>query len=99
MERLEDCPPPFWLSWWHTEQMGAFELHSPWWVTGHREDGAVSICAAVVARSKIEARFKAMRAYDALPDQVQFQFRFCEQMPDDWSPFNDRFPQADWMEW
>jgi len=25
--------------------------------------------------------------------------RFVTQKPADWSPFSDRFPRADWMQW
>jgi len=34
---------------------------------------------------------------DLMPEDVEW--RFVEERPDDWSPFSDRFPQADWMEW
>ena len=26
----------FWLSWVHKPEMGEFELHSPWWISGSR---------------------------------------------------------------
>ena len=98
MERLEDCPPPFWLSWWHShEYMGAFELHSPWWVSGYGDDGRVSICAAICARNAIDASKKVWCSYDKEPPTLNF--RFCEERPPGWSPFSERFPRADWMEW
>ena len=41
----------FWLSWCSVDDtptaLGAFELHSPWWVSGEGEDYS-TICAAVI---------------------------------------------------
>lgn len=87
----------FWLSWWHVEKMGQFELHSPWWFTGYRGDGAASVVAAVFAESTDAAMQTIREAYDR--KDVQPAFRFCEEMSKSWTPFNGRFPRAEWMQW
>lgn len=87
----------FWLSWYDT-RYGQWELHSPWWVSGERcDDGAKTICAAVEADSEEDAKRKVLEAHDEYPDDVEW--RFCEEKPDDWSPFCDRFNRAKWMQW
>lgn len=94
----------WWLSWWW-DHIGEFELHSPWWITGHR--GAVrggefcaedaSVCAAVCAESEDAAKSIILRAYYVVPETLEW--RFCIEQPDDWAPFGGRFPRADWMKW
>lgn len=91
----------YWVSWWHlesfnTDDMG-FEIHSPWWISGQRgSDGATSICAAIKAESEESAKAKIIYSYDITRI---LEFRFCEERPDDWTPFSDRFPKRDWMQW
>ena len=87
----------YWVSWYHEEGMGEFELHSPWWVSGYRTiDKAATICAAVKAADAPSARVIVRSAYD----KVAFpEFRFVTHKADDWHPFSDRFPKADWMKW
>lgn len=88
----------FWLSWYHTEDMGPLELHSPWWVSGYRgSDDAATICAAVIATDETEAESLIRASYDTQPDGIDW--RFCEEQTRDWSPFCDRFPRRDWMQW
>lgn len=89
---------PFWLSWYHKEDYGEFELHSPWWFSGMRVwDGADTVCAAVRAQSEHEAKMIVMEAYDKIPTGIEW--RFCLRLREDWTPFSDRFPKAEWMQW
>lgn len=86
----------FWISWHHTEAMGEFEIHSPWWRSGYRgSDGAASICAALRASDEAGAHELIYASYDERPSEIEF--RFCEERPDTESPFTDRFAKADWM--
>lgn len=88
----------YWVSWWTTEEMGVFELHSPWWISGELGDGTtVSLCAAVRALSARDAKALILCSYERLPGQIEW--RFVEQKADGWSPFSDRFPRAEWMQW
>ena len=87
----------FWLSWYHTEDMGPFELRSPWWVTGLRPEDAVMICAAITAENFIEAEKLIKASYDTPPDEIEW--RIVVQHDKHWSPFCDRFPRRDWMQW
>lgn len=45
----------FWISWYHEQSFGAFELHSPWWVSGST-DTANTVCAAVRAEDEEHAK-------------------------------------------
>lgn len=88
----------YWVSWYTTEKMGLFDLYSPWWYTGHRvSDGAPTVCAAVKAQSEEEAKLVVLKSYDKTP--LEIEWRFCNERPADWSPFNARFPRGKWMEW
>lgn len=88
----------FWVSWYNVLPMGSFELHRPWWISGYRaSDEAETICAAIIAPNEEAAKQIILNAYDEPPKSVEW--RFCNERPDDWSPFNDRFPRADWMKW
>lgn len=87
----------FWVSWWLKEADGAFELHSPWWISGERMDGAQSVCAAIRAESEAAAQGMVLASYDRRP--ADLEWRFCEARPVEWSPFSSRFRRADWMKW
>jgi hypothetical protein len=87
----------FWLSWWHMEADGAFEIVSPWWVSGERGDGAMAVCAAVLAVNEEAAKEAVMACHDLRPETLEW--RFCEQKAAGWSPFSSRFVQAEWMQW
>lgn len=90
----------FWLSWYHA---GAFELHTPWWISGYRsaqedqEEDQATICAAVVAESEEAAKQLIIACHDTPPTEIEF--RFVEERPSGWSPFCDRFRAASWMRW
>lgn len=88
----------FWISWYepHIEK---FEYHGPWWISGQLFDGSLdTVCAAVIAKDEESARQKMLNCYDDKRVPA-FNWRFCEERPDDWEPFNGRFPRADWMKW
>jgi len=88
----------WWVSWYHTEDMTPFTLRNPWWISGYRmADDAACVCAAVMAIDDDHARQKIIDCYDEPPDNVEW--RFVSVKEDDWSPFSDRFPKGDWMEW
>lgn len=93
---------PFWVSWWASGDV-PFELRSPWWVTGERfPEGDIdaptqkSVCAAVMAVDKNDAKTKVIAAHDEL---IELEWRFVRECKLGWSPYSDRFPQADWMVW
>jgi hypothetical protein len=86
---------PFWVSWWGVP--GTFELHRPWWVSGERDDGMQSICAAVLAPDEFSARLSVQWAMD--DKEAVIEWRFCEPKERGWSPFGSRFRRADWMRW
>lgn len=87
----------FWISWCNTPAMGAFELSSPWWISGESGDGTILVCAAVIAEDELSAKASIVTAYDAPP--VSVDWRFCNERADNWSPFCERFSRADWMVW
>jgi len=85
--------PEFWLSWYSPEPMSAFELHSPWWVSGYTDNETI-VVAAVRAESEEAAWASVRNAYDYPPEMRE---RFIEPLTG--SPFSGRFPQANWMRW
>lgn len=88
----------YWVSFWvNQENAKAFEYHGPWWVSGEDGLGRVSICAAVCANSEIEARGVIDKAFDA--GYHLDEWRFVNERAEEWSPFSDRFKQAEWMKW
>lgn len=74
-----------------------FEYHGPWWVSGLTGDGEQYICAAVRARDEAHAEAIINASFDA-GYGVQ-EFSFADVQGSSWSPFCDRFPRADWMQW
>ncbi len=96
---MEGFMQNYWISWWTHEHEGAYELHSPWWVTGerHGRNAARSICAGVKAKNVEAAKELIKSSYNN--NAQDLEWRFIETMPVEWSPFNDRFPKADWMKW
>jgi hypothetical protein len=94
-ERVKQMKP-FWISW---HAAGPFIYNGPWWVSGYRwngEDRQDSICAAVMAEDEAGALATIRAAHDVDAD---LEIRFNEPQAPGWSPFSDRFPRADWMEW
>lgn len=92
----------WWVLWVHLrENFGAFELHSPWWVSGHGQ-GIDTICAAIIAPTKGGAKEIVFDSYDKTPNSIEF--RFVDERPGDWCPWiipegTSRFQKADWMQW
>tara|TARA_Y100001951_G_C11054203_1_gene137287 strand:- start:75 stop:353 length:279 start_codon:yes stop_codon:yes gene_type:complete len=89
-----DKQQKFWLSWYAHPEI-AFTLNSPWWVSGYRDDQP-AICAAIKADDETGAMNFINEAHDTPCD---IEWRFVEEQPEDWQPFNGRFPRASWMEW
>lgn len=93
----------WWISWYSDTAMSAFELHSPWWVSGCDAYGNETVVAAVVAPTENAAKEKILRAYDEGPERPEhigaMRWRIVERLSDGQSPFSDRFPQATWMRW
>lgn len=90
----------YWISWHHYDSLGGFELNTPWWVSGSGQDGGgefSTMCAAVQAVDEDAAKELVMKSYDKLPNEITW--RFCNIRANDWVPFSDRFPKADWMPW
>lgn len=88
----------WWVSW-YADGDTSFEWHGPWWISGHRpmdRSTAHTIVAAVVADDADDAKAKIVAAHDKT---VDLEWRFREARNDDWSPFCERFPRADWMRW
>ena len=90
----------FWVSWYCPHDLSGFELNSPWWISGYifDEDEGIDvdiICSAIKAENEHLAAMKIYESFDQRPDHINF--RFIEERPDDWSPYCDRFPKANWM--
>lgn len=88
----------YWISW--IGPVGGFELHWPWWISGYRlgdEEDTPTICAAVKAKNENAAKEVILASHDDKPKDIEW--RFCNERPDGWEPFCDRFPRADWMQW
>ena|ERR1017187_5077551 len=88
----------YWISWNHEKHFTPFEIDSPWWISGQGADGlSASICCAIKAENELDAIAKIYKSYDETPKNINF--RFQQEKPNDWIPFSDRFPKADWMKW
>lgn len=88
----------FWISWEHREEYSGFELHTPWWITGSGESYQ-TVCAAVRAEDEEGAKKVVLDSFDETPQTDDFQWRFVQERPADWSPFSERFPKQKWMQW
>lgn len=93
----------WWLSW-YSEHLGAFELHSPWWISGYAYDyrgdeeiERATVCAAVRAATEEDAKAVILASHD--DKTVVLEWRFCEDKGPDYDPFGGRFPRAAWMVW
>lgn len=83
----------WWLSWYEP-LVGTFTMTWPWWITGERADGYLTICAAVRAKTEQDAKLIISDMVDA-----DVEWRFCERKHRYWLPFNERFKREGWMEW
>lgn len=91
---------PFWISWYHREGYSDYELHWPWWCSGYG-DGYKTICAAVMAEDEGAAIAIVIDSYldvSTIPIDADF-INLNQEKPAGWSPFNERFQRADWMQW
>ena len=86
----------WWISWYHEISFSEFELHYPWWISGHTDNTRL-ICAAVKAETEDDVRECIYKSYDKRPELIKF--RFTEKKPCDWKPYCERFTKADWMSW
>lgn len=87
----------YWMSW-ISDLDQPFELHWPWWQSGSDCNDRWIICAAIMAESE-EAAWQILIDSHDEPDLATPERRFCNHKPDNWRPFCDRFPRADWMQW
>ncbi len=88
----------YWVSWYAPRKEG-FELYFPWWVSGYvcDENQTETICAAIKASNELRAMDIIFDAYDS--KDIKLEFRFVNEQVENWSPFCERFPKADWMKW
>lgn len=87
----------FWVRWYGKPEAG-FETTTPWWVSGYAGDGSYTIFVAAVRAEDVEsAKNVIASAYDDAIGIVEWSF--VNERADDWTPFCDRFPRADWMVW
>jgi hypothetical protein len=102
----DEAPPmkqKWWVSWYETPDMyeacicALADTRLPIWPSGFRvSDDASTMVAAVQAENEEAAREQITSLYRGIWD---IEWRFVEKRPDDWSPFCDRFPWAEWMLW
>jgi hypothetical protein len=87
----------WWLSWYHSPLDSPFTYNGPWWISGGTLDDPprTTVVAAVRARTKTGAWQQIATAYDERPKHLEE--RFCDEF--EGSPYSERFPQADWMQW
>ena len=85
----------YWISWYHAEDFTPFTLDTAWWVSGEDMNNRQTICAAIFSDHVALAHQQIQMLYDATPKEIEF--RFCEEKPDEWTPYCERFPKAEWM--
>ena len=88
-----------WVSWYAVPgtltEMGKFELHYPWWITGERcSDGAQTVVAAIPL-ARAEAIKAVLDSHDKKPSRLEWRFNDEK----DGSPFCEYFPRQKWMKW
>lgn len=92
----------YWLSWHET---GPHDYKGPWWMSGSSTQmnpvtlmfGPIRHCfAAVIANNPYEAQSIIMNAHIG---HRPSSFLFCEERPESWEPFTDRFPKREGMIW
>jgi hypothetical protein len=88
-----------WWVRWYGAAPESFEYHGPWWISGWGGsdlDTPIHV-AAVCAETQRRAELVIEQAYDR-PGGV-LDWSFANERSDDWEPFCDRFPRAEWMKW
>lgn len=88
----------YWVSWWHRESMGNFNLHSPWWSTGRVQlDGDVYISISALIQCEegdildVIRRSYEIKSFNYLLGCL-INWRFVIPKPEGWRPPKDRFP-------
>ncbi len=84
----------YWASWYSPYEE-SFELNFPWWFSGYAHQGNM-VCAAIKTKNKDDLKNIIQNCYD---NKIIIEYRFIEKRCEDWIPFCDRFPKADWMQW
>lgn len=86
----------WWVSWY--QPVGQpFELIHPWWrIDGRDTAGREAYCAALICMDEAAAR---AAIEDVQGGSVPVLWRFVTRKENDWEPFSERFPRAEWMVW
>ena len=87
----------YWMSWVTSPLDGPwtatlFSMLTPWWVEEVQESDDAVFHAAVRAPSEEEAW--VLIGLSSFDGEKPTKRRFCEEKPDSWSPFNERFTEA-----
>lgn len=93
----------YWISWWNLalpdDTFVVIDTEFPSWVSGFRDD-AESICAAVKANDEDAVMQIIQDLYASVGYPDNFEIRFIDERPDDWTPYNSRFQKFEGMpEW
>lgn len=91
---------PYWISWYGRN--GTFEYEGPWWITGQTMDDPPQdiFCAAVKGYDEDDAWSTIFNAHDeGAVEKHGIQMRFVSRRNKNWSPFQERYPKAEWMKW
>lgn len=92
----------YWVRWFSAPS-STFETTWPWWHSGFTGDDRNVLVAAVRGAGVEQAKAQIVAAYEpflegkSVADVIEWSF--VSERPDDWQPFTERFPRADWMEW
>lgn len=84
----------YWVSWWHKEEYGEFDLKWPCWLTAetYEEPARLAYCAAVKVKTGKDVLSVITKSYGIENnDLLCLEWRFVIQKPDDWTPYSDRF--------
>lgn len=97
---MQDADKRYWISWLGSEFPKAIIPSWPWWIDGwtYGASGEQTpiIVGAVVGTSVEQVK---QRVTDARIGGRVKEWRFVEEKPADWTPFNQRYPQQPWMRW
>ncbi len=89
----------YWLSFQLRSDLAEFEYQGPWWISGYGGENCDEpcVCLAIIEASAEDAVNSVLKFFDEPPEIAEW--RFVTECEDDWEPFRDRFPSADWMVW
>jgi len=74
------------ISWYSTEEMGAYTLKFPWWISGYRCSDDASVIVAAIPLGRKEAIEAVLSAYDKRPGIVEWRFN-NEHEGEPWSAY------------